>query len=85
MEIESLSFFVLSLPSHLAFFLHFSSVFDCKFICKSYGNFLFVEFIFVMVKDTYLLTYFQGRSQILKQVPQNFMKAFNVDDVTLTS
>ena len=26
-----------------------------------------------------------GRSQNLKQVPQNFMKAFNVDDVTLTS
>ena len=27
----------------------------------------------------------QGRRQNLKQVPQNFMKAFNVDDVTLTS
>ena len=26
-----------------------------------------------------------GRSQNLKQVPQNFMKAFNVDDFTLTS
>ena len=26
-----------------------------------------------------------GCSQNLKQVPQNFMKAFNVDDVTLTS
>ena len=26
-----------------------------------------------------------GRSKNLKQVPQNFMKAFNVDDVTLTS
>ena len=25
------------------------------------------------------------RSQNLKQDPQNFMKAFNVDDVTLTS
>ena len=27
----------------------------------------------------------QGHRQNLKQVPQNFMKAFNVDDVTLTS
>ena len=27
----------------------------------------------------------QGRSQKLKQVPQNFMKSFNIDDVTLTS
>ena len=27
----------------------------------------------------------QRRSQILKQVPQSFMKAFNVDDVTLNS
>ena len=27
----------------------------------------------------------QGRSQNLKQVPQNFMKVFNVGDVTLTS
>ena len=33
-------------------FLHRSSVFDCKFIWKSYVNFPFVEFIFVMVKDT---------------------------------
>ena len=37
--------------------LHYSSVFDCKFIWKSYVNFSFIEFIFVMVKDTYLLTY----------------------------
>ena len=27
----------------------------------------------------------QGRSQNLNQVPQNFMKALNLDDVTLTS
>ena len=27
----------------------------------------------------------QGRSQNLKQVPQNFIKAFNIDDVKLTS
>ena len=27
----------------------------------------------------------QGRSQNLKQVPQNFLKVFNVDDVTLSS
>ena len=26
-----------------------------------------------------------GRSQKLKQVPQSFMKVFDVDDVTLTS
>ena len=34
------------------------------------------------------MTYFsllQGRSQNLKQVSQNFMKAFNVDDVTFIS
>ena len=31
--------------------------FDCRFIWKSYVNFSFIEFIFVMVKDTYLLTY----------------------------
>ena len=28
---------------------------------------------------------YQGRSQNLKQVPGNFMKAFNVDDATQTS
>ena len=27
----------------------------------------------------------QGRSQNLKEVPQNFMKVLNVDDVTLSS
>ena len=27
----------------------------------------------------------QGPSQNLKQVPQNFMKIFNTDDITLTS
>ena len=27
----------------------------------------------------------QGRSQNLKQVPQNFMKVFNVDEVTVSS
>ena len=27
----------------------------------------------------------QGRRQNLKQVPQNFMKVFNVDEVTVTS
>ena len=27
----------------------------------------------------------QGLSQNLKQVPQNFMKVFNTDDITLTS
>ena len=32
--------------------LHYSSVFDCKFICKSYVS---IEFIFLMVKDTHLL------------------------------
>ena len=29
-----------------------------RFIWKCYVNFSFIEFIFVMVKDTYLLTYF---------------------------
>ena len=37
--------------------VHYSSVFDCKFIQKSYVNFWFIKFIFVMVKDTFLLTY----------------------------
>ena len=32
----------------------------------------------------WLHIYLQGCSQNLKQVPQNFMEAFNVDDVTLT-
>ena len=27
---------------------------------------------------------YQGRSQNLKHVPQNFIKTFNVDDVTVT-
>ena len=35
----------------------------------------FVEFIL-------LLYTFQGRSQNLKEVPQNFTEAFSVDDVT---
>ena len=51
---------MLSLPSHLVYFflvfiLHYSSGFDCKFIWKNYVIFSFIEFIFVMVKDTYLL------------------------------
>ena len=36
--------------------LHYNLVFDCKFIWKSYVNFSFIELIFVMVKDTNLLT-----------------------------
>ena len=35
--------------------------------------------------ESILVTDDLGRSQNLKQVPQNFMKGFNVDDVTLTS
>ena len=46
--------------SYIYFFiiLHYSSVFNCKFIWKSYVNFSFIEFIFVMVKDTYFLPSF---------------------------
>ena len=47
---------VLSLASPLVYFLfyilHYSSVFDCKFIWKHYVNFSFINFIFVMMKDT---------------------------------
>ena len=54
-KIKPNSFFVFSQPSHLVYFLfsilHYSSVFDCKFIWKSYVNFSFIEFIFVTVKD----------------------------------
>ena len=46
---------VLSLASPLVYFLfyilHYSSVFDCKFIWKHYVNFSFIDFIFVMMKD----------------------------------
>ena len=63
MEIKPHSFFMLSLPSHLVclffFILHYNLVFGCKFIWKSYVNFSFIELIFVMVKDTYLLTQIQ--------------------------
>ena len=75
MEIKPRSFFVLSLPSHLVCFfflisiLHYNLAFDCKFIWKSYANFSFIELIFVMVKDTYLMqfhwTYKWGRSKKL--------------------
>ena len=44
MEIKLHSFLALSLPLHLEYFffyLHYSSVFDCKFIWKSYGNFVY--------------------------------------------
>ena len=62
-EIKPPSFLV---PSHLVYFsffiLHNSSVFDCKFIWKSSVNFSFIEFIFVMVKATLLLTYFRSSS-----------------------
>ena len=62
MEIKPHNSFVLSLPSHLVCFLfisilHYNLVFDCKFIWKSHVNFSFIELIFVMMKDTYLLTY----------------------------
>ena len=61
MEIKPYSFFVLSLLLHLVYFffisiLHYNLVFGCKFIWKSYVNFSFIELIFVMVKDTHLLT-----------------------------
>ena len=36
-------------------------------------------------RTTITFKFEQGRSQNFKQVPQNFMKIFNVDDVTLTS
>ena len=38
--------------SYLCIYIQF---FYCRFIWKSYVNFSFIEFIFVMVKDTYLL------------------------------
>ena len=59
MEIKPDSFFVLSLPSHLIYFLFYITVkfFVCRFIWKSYVNFSFTEFIFVMVKDAYLVTF----------------------------
>ena len=63
MEIKPYSFSVLSLPSHLVymhiFISHYSSVLNCKFIWKSYLNFSFIEFIFLIEKDTNLLTYLQ--------------------------
>ena len=36
----------------LFFILHYSLVFDCKFIWKSYVDFSVIEFTFVMAKDT---------------------------------
>ena len=84
MEINPLSFFVLSLPLRLLciFTLQFS--FWLQIYLEKYVNFSFAEFIFVMVKDTYLLSFFPGCSQNLKQVPQNFMEVFKIDDVALT-
>ena len=35
--------------------------------------------------NTLVFMHIQGRSQNLKQVRQNSMKVFNVDDITLTS
>ena len=54
MEIKPHSFFVLSChrTSYLCIYIQF---FYCRFIWKSYVYFSFIEFIFVMVKDTYLL------------------------------
>ena len=41
---------------YIFYFLFYiiAQFFDCRFILKSYVNFSFIEFIFVMVKDTYL-------------------------------
>ena len=51
----------------LSSILPYSSVFDCTFIWKSYVNFSFIEFIFVLVKDTYWLAYLlTGSSRELK-------------------
>ena len=47
-----------AIAPHMFFFisiLYYSLVFDCKFIWKSYVHFSFIEFVFVMVKGTYLL------------------------------
>ena len=41
------------------FILHYNSVLNCKFIWKSYLNFSFIEFTFLIEKDTNLLTYLQ--------------------------
>ena len=63
MEIKPHSFFCVipAIATRIMFFfisiLQYGLVFDCKYIWKSYVNFSFIEFIFVMVKDTYLLTY----------------------------
>ena len=57
MEIEQYRF--LYYPCHRTSYILFISIlhcildFDCKFIWKSYVNFLFIELIFVMVKDTH--------------------------------
>ena len=59
-EIKPHSFFVLSLPSYLVLSLSLSLYIYiyiyCRLIWKNYVNFLYIYFIFVMVKDSYWLT-----------------------------
>ena len=62
-EIKPHSFFVCVIPAvplRIYKFFHFLfcitvQFLDCRFIWKSYVNFSFIEFIFVMVKDTCLI------------------------------
>ena len=60
------------------------NIFHLCFSLGQVNSFMFIALNYLVwnyqFSDTIL-----GRSQNLKQVPQNFMKTFNVDDVTLTS
>ena len=67
---------MLSVSSDIQFFY-------CRFICKNFVNFLIIEFIFVMVKDTYLLTYttlstFEGPEDVPNQRPRNVLMTMMV-------
>ena len=42
----------------------------------------FIQFVFIVCQ---IEGYQQERSQNLKQIPKNFMKDFDVDDITLAS
>ena len=63
---------LLSLLSQIVYFFHFLfyiivQFFHCRFIWKSCINLLFIEFVFVMVKDTYLLLHRAYKRAKLKQ------------------
>ena len=62
--------------------MHYARMSFPDLISKSMRGCLFLFFDYFCNFCDFETDYIQGRSQNLKEVPQNFTEAFNIDDVT---